>query len=236
MFGSGASGSGASREGYIERPRSARRIALGCLLVALVFCGVFWRQLAIGGCFAVARCSSSPQRVAWSSVALSHLGPSALPALARLLDRPGLQNWWSARKAIELMHKNDPEANAAIHDLLGSSSLRVRVAVATVLVEAHDDAGVPGIAEGLASDDPDLRFFSAETGHHLGSPDWSGMDLKSRWPVYEKSHEVLMTISPDTRTVFEHEDLSRISIEGKDTRFHEAYDPDPSPPRRRVGR
>ena len=214
MFGSEASGSGASREGYIERPRSARRIALGCVVIVLLVGGVFWRTLAIGGCFAMARFSSSPKTVAWSSVALAHLGPSALPALTRLIDRPDLQNWWSAREALALLHLQHPETDGAIHDLLGSQSVRVRAAAATILVREHDATGMPVATEALSSDDPDVRFFSALTIASEVRSDWFVRETQQSPQVFDRVLGALDRGCQDPRMFLEHWDFRGWSIEG----------------------
>ncbi len=214
MIGSEASGSGASREGRIEPPRSARRIALGCVVIVLLVGGVFWRTLAIGGCFAVARFSSSPKAVAWGSVALSHLGPSALPALTRLLDRPDLQNWWSAREALALLHLQHPETDGAIHDLLGSQSVRVRAAAATILVREHDATGMPVATEALSSDDPDVRFFSALTIASAVRSDHSSNGVHPGPQVFDRVLGALERGCHDPRIFLEHWDFRGCSIEG----------------------
>jgi hypothetical protein len=178
--------------------------------------GVFWRPIAIVWCFSWARFSSSPRRVAWNSVALAHLGPSSLPALVRLLDRPELQTWWCAREALSILHKNEPEANAAIHDLLASPSLRVRVAAGTVLARADDPSGLPATVEGLDSEDTAVRLVSAETVSEAFGSDALSKEVKHRFKVYERTRAVLEGEKADPRTVFKHGDIRGASVEGEE--------------------
>ncbi len=165
---SGASGSG-DRSGVGRVPRRSRQVRtflLGLLVVLVVVGAIFWRPIAILWCWSVARASSAPDVIAWNCAALADLGPSSLPALARLADGPDLQRSWSAGAAIAGLHERVREANAPIHDLLLGSSARVRAAAGLVLVSssAHDASGLAAALEGLASPEPDVRFFAA---YHL---------------------------------------------------------------------
>ncbi len=140
-----------------------RTFVLGCLGAVVLVGAVFWRPIAIFGWWQVARCSSSPQTVQESCSALARLGPSSLPALARLAESPDLERVWSARAAIEDLRARVPEANAPIHDLLLSNSSRVRAIAAIALVEAGDPDpnALTGCIDALGSSDADARLLAA---------------------------------------------------------------------------
>ncbi len=199
-----ASGS-ADRQGPGPRRRRAskRSLALGCGVALVVFGAVFWRSFAILGCWSLARFSSDWTVVVWHTTELSHFGPSALPALARLADRPGLQQWVAAERSIALLRARSPEANAPIHDLLLSSSVRVRAAAALALVESDEkeEAAIPVLVEALDADDPDVRFFAARALVGVKSRRFE-KGVKEKERALKRVLDVLIEAFQDPREVF----------------------------------
>lgn len=216
---SGASGS-AERSGVGQVPRAAKRqwrtFGLGCLAVALVVGVVFRRPLAVFWCWGNASVRTTPESLAWNCAALSDLGPASLTALMRLLESPELQRSWSAGRGIHLLHRDHPEANAPVHDLLLSPSPRVRAVVGMVLVssEKHDASGLPAVLEGLASSDADARFFSA-----LSLTYFPGDRFEKEVPDAPRKFVLMVQALAeglkDPRTLFVHEGRSGFAIYGE---------------------
>ncbi len=215
-----ASGS-ADRQGPgPRRRRSSRRpLAIGCLLALAVFGAVFWRSFAILGCWSLARFSSDWTVVVWHTTELSHFGPSALPALARLADRPGLQQWVAAERSIALLRARYPEANAPIHDLLLSSSVRVRAAAAVALVESDEkeEAAVPVLVEALEEEDPDVRYFVASALLAVQSRRLEKC-VKEKERAFKRALEALADGISDPREVFLNDDNNGTRIHGAHVR------------------
>jgi hypothetical protein len=198
-----------SAERQVRRRRSSRQFALGCLAIVIVLAGVFWRQVAILWCWGAARVASEPTTIAWNEAALGELGPQAIPALARLADRPEIQHAYSAGVALHLM-RAQPDANAPLHDLLLYASPRVRAAAAIALLAADEKDALArqAVVEGLESPDADVRLFCAlaTSMAHL-----AGEDRRVR----ELMLKDLTEGAEDPRDIFSHEAIRGFKVDGQ---------------------
>jgi hypothetical protein len=209
-----ASGSADRQAPGQRRRRSRRPFAIGCLVALVVFGAVFWRSFAILCCWSLARFSSDWSVVVWHTTELSHFGPSALPALARLADRPGLQQWVSAERSIELLLARDREVNAPVHDLLLAPTVRVRAAAAVALAttDEKEEAAIPVLVEMLDTEDPDVRVAAAEA-----------LANSNRLPLHVISHVIraLASGADDPREVFLNGDNNGVRIHGEHVRMRD---------------
>jgi HEAT repeat protein len=217
------SGSGSAEHGGVSLParRRSSRTLLVVLGLGLLLAALFWRAIGIVACFSVARFASSGATVSGSTRALARLGPEAIPALSRLADQPDLQHWFSAQEALALLRASDPEANAPIHDLLLSPSVRVRAAAACALVGSpdHDPAGLPVLLEELEGSDLDARTFAAVTLAGTNAA-WFEKNVKDYKAVFEHLARVLQDLrfsARDPRSVFLRADGGLVALGPPDT-------------------